>query len=583
MFINRLASSSFCRHPIAQALGAQALLVLPLVHRTGRVIGALVFADVENSYRFSERDLAQGIILTRQVVQAIENSELFSEVQRLQAEHRVITESLTDAVYTVDLEGHITFGNPALQCLTGYGLDGLRGQLSTTLYGSDTTVTFPSCGMRAAEDASLPRALETEVIRKDGVRVPVELSMAPLVHEGRIIGYVGVARNIAERKHLEEQLREAQKMEAIGRLAGGVAHDFNNLLLVISGYGDQLRRLGSRHPLYKAAAQIQGAIDRAAGLTRQLLAFGRRQTLQPRVIDLNSVVTEIGAMLRRLISENIRLVMHLDPALGCVNADPSQLEQVLLNLAINARDAMPRGGVLTIETANVDWQEASTHPLLTTPPRCSVMLVVGDTGCGMDAETQAHIFEPFFTTKGPGIGTGLGLATVYGIITQSGGSIEVHSTPGQGSTFRIYFPQVEPSVETEEPVRSAMTLPQGTGTILVVEDEVQVRELVQEVLQAEGYTVLTAADGDEGIHLCTVYDGPIALLLTDVVMPGLSGPEMAQCILPMRPTIKVVYMSGYASDAMGDHGVLAPGTAFLQKPFTPEILLEKVRETLDMP
>jgi PAS domain S-box-containing protein len=582
LFVNRLTTSPFNLHPIARVLGAQALLVLPLVHRTGRVIGALLFAEVEDAERFSEHDLAQSAVLTGQVLQALENSELFSEVQRLQEQYRVVTESLNDAVYTVDAEGRITFGNPALERLTGYPLGELLGRVSTELYGSDQAWTILDRHVRALSDAPAPSALEAEIIRKDGGCVPVELSVANLVLDGRIIGRVWVARDIAERKHLEEQLRQAQKMEAVGRLAGGIAHDFNNLLMVISGYGEMLLHgLGTKHPLHQTATAIQSAADKAATLTRQLLAFGRRQVLQPKVVDLNAVVTEMGKILRRLISEDIRLIVRAEPALGYVHADPGQLEQVILNLAINARDAMPRGGLLTIETANIDLLEPCDRQFVTIPLGRYVTLAVRDTGCGMDAETRSRIFEPFFTTKAPGIGTGLGLSTVYGIITQSGGYVHVDSAPGQGTTFTIYLPRVEALIDRPALPPADTKVPQGSETVLVVEDEDGVRELVQSILRAAGYTVLAASNGEEALRTCAQHDGAIDLLLTDVVMPGLSGPDIARHIQALRSMIKVVYMSGYAADALGRHGVLDLDTAFLQKPFAPDTLVRKVRAILD--
>jgi signal transduction histidine kinase/ActR/RegA family two-component response regulator len=387
-----------------------------------------------------------------------------------------------------------------------------------------------------------------------------------------------------ELKQTQDQLMQAQKMEAVGRLAGGIAHDFNNLLMVVMGRSQlMMRRLQAENPLRRDLGLIDTAMQRAADLTRQLLAFGRKQVLQPKVLDLNSVVANIDPMLRRLIGEDIELLTVSDPTLGPVKADPAQLEQVLLNLAINARDAMPQGGRLTIETANVHLDAAYARRRPGISPGPHVMLAVSDTGCGMDAETQARLFEPFFTTKGPGKGTGLGLSTVYGIVKQSGGNIWVYSEPGRGTAFKIYLPRVEEPVELEEvqPAPEAARPSKASKTILLVEDEDGVRELVRDVLQEHRYTVLEAREAGEAIQLSSRHPGPIHLLLTDVVMPQISGRALAERLAPLRPEMKVLYMSGYTENAIVHHGVLDQGTAFLQKPFTAETLAQKVREVLE--
>ncbi|OLD23708.1 MAG: hypothetical protein AUI18_10985, partial [Candidatus Rokubacteria bacterium 13_1_40CM_2_70_45] len=367
-------------------------------------------------------------------------------------------------------------------------------------------------------------------------------------HAGRrFLG--GMAVDITERRHLEQQLRQALKMEAIGKLAGGVAHDFNNLVTIITGYSDMvLSRIGPEDAMRRDIEQIKKAGDRAHSLTRQLLAFSRRQMLQPKVLDLNAVVSNLEPMLHRLIGENIELAIVLKPGLGQVKADPGQLEQVIMNLTINARDAMPHGGKLLFETDNATLDEVYARQHIPTQPGSYVRLAVSDTGCGMDEATQSRIFEPFFTTKEQGKGTGLGLSTVYGIVKQSGGYIWVYSEPGQGTTFKIYLPRVAAPADSVLPVTHWSKLPQGTETLLLVEDEPEVRWLVRDMLQHLGYTILEARHGIEAQVLSIQHPGPIHLLITDVVMPQMSGREIAEQLRSEHPETKVLYMSGYTDD-----------------------------------
>jgi PAS domain S-box-containing protein len=416
---------------------------------------------------------------------------------------------------------------------------------------------------------------EQKITYDQGREVWVSVTKVPLRDpKGETIGTFGIARDITEHKRLEEQLRQSQKMEAVGRLAGGVAHDFNNLLTVILGYGSLLlEQTAASDPRYEPIRLIRTTAERAAALTRQLLAFSRKQLLMPVVLDLNTVVTDVAPMLRRLIGEDIRLLTDLAPGLGPIKADRNQLEQILVNLAVNARDAMPTGGRLTIATRNEDGDEPGG-------PR-HVVLTVRDTGHGMDEHTRAHLFEPFFTTKEVGKGTGLGLATVYGIVQQSGGTIAVDSAPGAGAAFRIILPRVE-----EVPVASPAASPgsesvQGRETILLVEDEEMLRNLARIVLRKNGYTVLEAAHGAEALTLCQTHTGPIDLLMTDVIMPILGGRELADRVALLRPDIKVLFISGYTDDAVVRNGVTADSVQFLHKPFTPSTLLSKTREVLD--
>jgi nitrogen-specific signal transduction histidine kinase/ActR/RegA family two-component response regulator len=399
--------------------------------------------------------------------------------------------------------------------------------------------------------------------------------------QGRLVAIECIARDITSRRQLEAQFLQAQKMEAVGRLAGGVAHDFNNLLTVINGYSAMaLETLDEFDPLHEEMQEIYKAGERAASLTRQLLAFSRRQAVTPRILDLNLIVSDMDRMLRRVLGEDAVLNTTLETGLEAILADPGQIEQVILNLAVNARDAMPDGGRMLIETGNAVLDEDYARQHNAVVPGSYVMLAVSDTGCGMDAETQAHIFEPFFTTKGEGQGTGLGLSMVFGIVQQSGGDIWVYSEPGKGTTFKIYFPVAgdRPAQAKHGPTSRQST---GTETILLVEDEEGVRNLIRTSLQRAGYTVLEARDGNEALLLYERHATSIDLILTDVVMPQMSGRELADRFAAIRPDVPLLFMSGYTAKAIVQHGVLDPQTPFLAKPFTPSTLTAKVRETLD--
>ncbi|HXG10727.1 MAG TPA: response regulator [Gemmataceae bacterium] len=505
-----------------------------------------------------------------------------TEQQLAESEARLasIINSAKDAIIVAADDQRITLFNPAAEqmfrCPAAQALGQPLSRFLPWQSGSDS-----GNGSRPAEMLAFPLRAGNRGVRADGQEFPLEASVSSAPIGGREF-YTIVVRDITEKKKLEAQLLHAQRMEGIGMLAGGVAHDFNNLLTIITGYTELLLlNPGQDEQSRNLIQEIRQAGERAAALTRQLLAFSRKQILTPVVLDLNSLVIELEKMLRRLIGEDIELVSSLDPELVPVKADPGQIEQVLINLVVNARDAMPTGGHLTIETRNVayDVSNARRHPEVRSGRYA--MLAVTDTGCGMDEKTKARIFEPFFTTKEVGKGTGLGLATVYGIVKQSGGHIEVYSEVGLGTTFKIYLPGAEEGEPSGTSAACLFPVPRGTETVLLVEDEEGVRTLGRIALQSHGYTVLEARTGEEALAVARQHQAPLDLLVTDVVMPKMGGRQLAALLTAAQPTLRVLYLSGYTDDAVFRHGVLPAGVAFLQKPFTPTTLARKVREVLD--
>jgi two-component system cell cycle sensor histidine kinase/response regulator CckA len=505
-------------------------------------------------------------------------------LRRSEASYRSLILGATYGIFRCDVNGKFLAVNPALVAMLAY--DSEADLLTANLVRD--VIRDPEEGVRLLQQYRQRGRLdgvEARWRRKDGTPVQVRLSGRTVLDEhGALQGFEVIAEDVSERRGLEEQLRQAQKMEAVGRLAGGVAHDFSNLLTIITGYSQLLLdRLGSDDQLRGYVSEVLNAGDRAASLTCQLLAFSRRQVLQAQVLDLNTILANIDKMVRRLIREDVELVTHREPDLGRVKADPGQIEQVIMNLAVNARDAMPQGGQLTLETANVELNEGYACSHESVLPGRFVMLAVSDSGIGIDAETQAHIFEPFFTTKGTRKGTGLGLATVYGIVKQSGGHIWLYSEPNHGITFKIYLPLVEEVTQPVAAISPGAPLAGGSETILLVEDEEGVRDLARRILELKGYKVITASNPTEAAQVCGRHEGPIHLLLTDVIMPTMSGRQLAEHVAFLRPELKVLYMSGYTDNAIVPHGILEEGVQFLQKPFAPNLLIRRVREALEAP
>jgi two-component system cell cycle sensor histidine kinase/response regulator CckA len=494
------------------------------------------------------------------------------------AKLQAIIETSPLAVVTLDLDARVLAWNPAAERMFGWSAVEALNQVLPVVPEPERQELLAA--VRKGEPLL---GVEKHRLRKDGSAIEVTLWTAPL-HDpaGEVRGVLGMYADVTESKQLEEQLRHAQKMEAVGRLAGGIAHDFNNILTVIAGYGQMIADRGEDEGvLAEEVQEILKAADHASALTSQLLVFSRRHVVSQESIDLNAVVAKLERMLRRIIGEDIELATVACPDLWQVRADAAQIEQVIMNLAINARDAMPDGGLLVIETANVELDAAYARSHVGVKEGEHVMLAVSDTGRGIPPEVRSRLFEPFFTTKERGKGTGLGLSTVYGIVQQSGGDIRVHSEPGKGTCFRIYLPRVDASQTKTASAPGPSPAERGSETVLVAEDEPGVRALVRDVLQQHGYEVLEALDVDHALQICREHPGQIGLLLTDVVMPVMSGRELAERASEIRPDIKVLYMSGYTDNIMVHHGITPTDTRFLQKPFTPVVLARKVRETLD--
>jgi PAS domain S-box-containing protein len=494
-----------------------------------------------------------------------------------------LVESSPVALLALDPAHRIQIANPAFVRLFGYSPEELLGRNPEELISPEDPE------LRTEAENFTRQCLSGHSIRttttrrrKDGTLIDVELYGVPLMESGRLMGVYALYQDLTEQKRLSEQLRQAQKMEAVGRLAGGIAHDFNNLLTVILGTSEMLlERAPHPHPMREELREIHAAGERAARLTRQLLAFSRSQVLRPEVLNLNSLLTNSERMLRRLIGEDIEMRTNLETRLWSVRADPGQIEQVIMNLAVNARDAMPNGGKLTFETRNVRIEAALAHLHHDMAPGEYAEITVKDTGTGMDEKTRSRLFEPFFTTKPVGKGTGLGLSTTYGVIKQSGGYIWAESEVGHGTAFRFYLPRIEGEPEKIVECRATQTVSPRSESILLVEDEPEVRSLIERVLRSQGYRVSTASRPSEALRIASGADARFDLVVTDVIMPEMDGRELARRLLSDHPSLPVIYLSGYSADAIGRHGVLDPGTAFLEKPFRPDALVEKVREALD--
>jgi two-component system, cell cycle sensor histidine kinase and response regulator CckA len=557
----------------AQNPGATQSIEFRVLHRNGacRVLESI-------GKRFEQESTVAGYVLNSRDITERKRSE--EAVRQANETLRAVIETSPLPIYTMDLEGVVRTWNSSAQKIFGYSPEEAIGEAPPGILPDDLA------SFRHRLDSLIAgQTIEGGEERrrsKDGSIIDVSFWNAPLRDaDGAVTGIVEVVADNTERKRLEEQFRQAQKMEAVGRLAGGVAHDFNNLLTVITGYCQMLLdRFPEADPNREDMLQVLKASDRATGLTRQLLAFSRKQIVQPKVVDLNTLVTDMQPMLKRLLGVTIDLLIQSITSLGRVRVDPGQLEQVLVNLVVNARDAMPGGGHLTISMRDVDVDSESGTREMPVGPGAYVVIEVSDTGTGMDEETRSHMFEPFFTTKEKGRGTGLGLSTSYGIVKQNHGEILVRSELGVGTAFSIYLPRVDEPSLAETPQQINIRCAKGAETILVAEDEDGVRHIVTQMLREQGYTVLPANGGAEALQIAQSHDGPLQLLVSDVVMPRMNGPELAHRLRDLRPEIRVLFVSGYTDGEIVREGELEPGTDFLQKPFTREQLANKVREVL---
>jgi two-component system cell cycle sensor histidine kinase/response regulator CckA len=580
------------RH-LALPHGLRACWSTPIASPDGKILGTFAVY-----YRDPRTPDAQHVELIRHSTHlagiAIEHDRAKAELRAAETRYRTLVERLPAVTYIAELGagGPWHYVSPQIESMLGFPpAEWLSDPMNwmNHIHPDDREIALAAEKL-FQETHELFQA-EYRMFARDGRLVWFRDEGVLLQTDGQVLLMQGVLYDITERKRLEDQLRHSQKMEAVGQLAGGVAHDFNNLLMVIQAHNEHVRdRLGPDDPARKDALEIESAVTRAAALTSQLLAFSRKQVLRPKVLDLNAVLNDVAKMLHRLIGGNIEVKVAPAASLGRVKADPGQMEQVILNLAVNSRDAMPDGGTLTIETRDVELDESDSRNHEGAPPGKYVMLAVSDTGSGMDMETQAHMFEPFYTTKAPGKGTGLGLATVYGVVKQSDGWIWVDSEPGRGTTFKIHLPRVEDYEGRDVPVEKQMAFKsppslavlKGTETVLVVEDQDGIREIVKESLRRNGYKVLIAVDGNEALQMSNSYADPIHLLITDLVMPNIGGRELAQRLTPLRPQMKVLFMSGYSEHA-ADGDELDSSATVLQKPFSLDALVRNVRRVLDAP